>query len=93
MTADKTPAAYACVLAGVGVSVFPDYMAAKDIEAGRLVRILPDWSLPAGGIHAVFPSARFRPARVRAFVDMLKAAERQRVAQTRAGSDLAADAV
>lgn len=92
VTADKTPAAYACVLAGMGVSVFPDYMATKDIEAGRLVRILPDWSLPAGGIYAVFPPARFRPARVRAFVDMLKAAERRRAAQTMAGFDLVADA-
>jgi len=93
VTTDKTPAAYACVLAGAGISVFPDYIAAKDIEAGKLVRVLPDWSLPAGGIHAVFPPARFRPARVRAFVDMLKAAERRRAAQTAAGSDLAADAV
>jgi DNA-binding transcriptional LysR family regulator len=93
VTTDKTPAAYACVLAGVGISVFPDYMATKDIEAGRLVRMLPDWSLPAGGIHAVFPPARFRPAKVRAFVDMLKAVERRRVAQTMVGFDSFADIV
>ncbi|TIU63957.1 MAG: LysR family transcriptional regulator, partial [Mesorhizobium sp.] len=35
-------------------------------------------TLPAGGIHAVFPPARFRPAKVRAFVDILAAAEKRR---------------
>lgn len=87
VTTDKTPAAYVCALAGVGVSVFPDYVVARDIEAGRLVRILPDWSLPAGGIHAVFPPARFRPAKVRAFVDLLKAAERHRAAKMTMASE------
>jgi len=75
---DKTPTAYACVLAGAGVSVFPDYMLNDDIAAGRLVRLLPEWTLPAGGIHAVFPAARFRPAKVRRFIEMMQAAERRR---------------
>lgn len=75
---DKSPAAYACVLAGIGLGVFPDYAVDEDVAAGRLVRIFPDWTLPTGGIHAVFPPARFRPAKVRAFVDLLAAAERRR---------------
>lgn len=76
---DKTPTAYACVLAGAGVSVFPDYMLKDDIATGRLVRLLPEWTLPAGGIHAVFPAARFRPAKVRRFIEMMMAAERKRI--------------
>jgi DNA-binding transcriptional LysR family regulator len=79
MTTDKTPTAYACMLAGVGISVFPDYMVETDIQAGKIVRLLPGWTLPQGGIHAVFPPARFRPAKVRAFVDMLVVAERRRI--------------
>lgn len=79
MTTDKTPTAYACMLAGVGISVFPDYMVETDIQAGKIVRLLPGWTLQQGGIHAVFPPARFRPARVRAFVDMLVVAERRRM--------------
>ncbi|MGY5808732.1 LysR family transcriptional regulator [Rhizobium sp. LEGMi198b] len=75
---DKTPSAYACVKAGIGVSVFPDYMVVDDIAAGRLSRLLPDWTLPAGGIHAVLPMARFRPAKVRRFIEMMQAAERRR---------------
>lgn len=79
MTTDKTPTAYACMLAGVGISVFPDYMVETDIQAGKIVRLVPGWTLPQGGIHAVFPPARFRPAKVRAFVDMLVVAERRRM--------------
>ncbi|WP_087005250.1 LysR family transcriptional regulator [Rhizobium sullae] len=82
VTTDKTPAAYACVLAGIGVSVFPDYMVAADMRAGKIVRLFPEWALPQGGIHAVFPPARFRPAKVRAFLDMLVIAERRRIRET-----------
>ncbi|TPK62382.1 LysR family transcriptional regulator [Mesorhizobium sp. B2-4-19] len=75
---DKSPAAYACVLAGIGLGIFPDYAVDEDIAGDRLVRIFAQWALPTGGIHAVFPPARFRPAKVRAFVDLLAAAERKR---------------
>lgn len=78
---DKTPAAYACVLAGAGISVFPDYMVGPDLAAGRVVRLIPEWNLPAGGIHALFPVARFRPEKVRRFVEMMLAAERKRNTQ------------
>ncbi|OCC02560.1 LysR family transcriptional regulator [Labrys sp. WJW] len=76
--ADKTPTSYAMVLAGAGLSVFPDFLVAGDIAAGRLVRLLADWTLPAGGIHVVYPAARFRPAKVRLFVEILKGLERAR---------------
>ncbi len=58
--------------------MFPDYSVSDDIAEGRLVPVFADWSLPTGGIHAVFPPARFRPAKVRAFVDLLAAAEKKR---------------
>lgn len=87
MTTDKTPSAYACMLGGIGVSVFPDYMVEADLKVGRIVQLFPDWSLPTGGIHAVFPPARFQPAKVRSFVDMLVVAERRRQSRiTVAGS-------
>lgn len=82
VTTDKTPAAYACVAAGVGVAVFPDYMVDADVRAGKLVHLLPEWTLPQGGIYAVFPPARFRPAKVRSFIDMLMVVERKRMRKT-----------
>lgn len=71
---DTTLAVRAALLAGAGLSVLPDYAVADDVAAGRLLQVLPQWSLPVGGIHAVFPFARFRPAKVRAFVEVLSAA-------------------
>ncbi len=57
---------------GVGISTLPDYMLDADIRAGRLVRLLPNWSLPQGGVHAVYPNVRYTSAKVRAFVDFLR---------------------
>ncbi|MBR0554632.1 LysR family transcriptional regulator [Ciceribacter sp. L1K23] len=73
MTINTTPAVLAATLAGGGLSVLPDYLIAEPLQRGTLVRILPDWSLPSGGIHAVYPAARFRPPKVTAFVAMLEA--------------------
>ena len=78
VTCNKTPAVQACVMAGIGLGIFPDFAVEDDIAAGRLVRVFAGWTLPSGGIHAVYPPARFRPAKVRAFVDLLAAAERKR---------------
>ncbi|NEJ69587.1 LysR family transcriptional regulator [Rhizobium phaseoli] len=71
ISSNSTPAVLAATLAGGGVSVLPDFLAGEHIEAGRLVRLLPDWTLPSGGIHVVYPAARFRPPKVSAFVAML----------------------
>lgn len=71
LTANATPAIQAAAQVDGGVAVLPDYQAAEPIAAGRLVEVLPEWTLPSGGIHAVYPAARFRPAKVSAFVAML----------------------
>lgn len=69
---DATLAVREAVRLGAGLSVLPDFAVAEDLAAGRLVQVLPQWVLPPGGIHVVFPAARFRPAKVRAFVDLLQ---------------------
>ncbi|NJB80260.1 LysR family transcriptional regulator [Xanthomonas arboricola] len=68
---DATLAVREAVCQGAGISVLPDYVVADDLATGRLLHVLPQWQLPSGGIHAVFPATRFRPAKVRAFVDLL----------------------
>jgi DNA-binding transcriptional LysR family regulator len=75
---DATLAVRAAVCAGAGLSVLPDFAITDDLAAGRLIHVLPQWNLPSGGIHAVFPTARFRPAKVNAFVELLSAREQQR---------------
>jgi DNA-binding transcriptional LysR family regulator len=75
---DATLAVRAAVCEGAGLSVLPDFTIAEDLAKGRLIHVLPQWSLPSGGIHAVFPTARFRPAKVQAFVQLLSAQEQRR---------------
>ncbi|PWJ83713.1 DNA-binding transcriptional LysR family regulator [Pseudaminobacter salicylatoxidans] len=58
-------------LSGLGFAILPDFIAASDIEAGRLVPVLDDRILPGGGIFAVYPHRRYLPAKVRVFVDFL----------------------
>ena len=82
LTINTTPAVLAATRAGAGLSVLPDFLIMDDIKAGRLTHVLPAWTLPAGGIHAVYPAARFRPPKVTAFVAMLME-EHKRTASTR----------
>jgi len=78
---DATPAVLAAVRAGGGLSVLPDFEVEDDLRSGRLVHALPEWRLPSGGIHTVYPAARFRPPKVTAFVSMLSEMEKRRLAQ------------
>ena len=45
-------------LAGMGIVLQPDFVVGEDIVAGRLVPVLPGWSVPPIGIHAVYASRR-----------------------------------
>ncbi|MGN6424353.1 MAG: LysR family transcriptional regulator [Asticcacaulis sp.] len=74
LTINSTPGTLSAALAGGGLAVLPDYLAQPYVTQGALVHVLPEWSLPSGGIHAVYPAARFRPAKVSAFVSLLSRA-------------------
>lgn len=78
LSMDATPAVLRAVREGAGISVLPDFLVEDLLASNELIHILPDWKLPTGGIHAVYPAARFRPAKVTAFVSMLAEAERKR---------------
>jgi DNA-binding transcriptional LysR family regulator len=71
--ADTAPVARAATLAGGGVAALTNFSVGEDVAAGRLVRLLPEWSTPAAGIHALFPPGRYTSPKVRVFVDALKA--------------------
>ena len=58
-------------LAGLGIALHSSWHVHQDLEQGRLVAVLPDYPVPASGIHAVMPDRRLVPPRVRAFVDDL----------------------
>jgi DNA-binding transcriptional LysR family regulator len=67
-------ASRAAALAGVGVLRATTFLTQEDVDAGRLVRLMPDWSLEESNIHAVFPASPHLPQKVRVFIDALKAA-------------------
>jgi DNA-binding transcriptional LysR family regulator len=56
---------------GAGIVFQPHFIVGEDIEAGRLVRVLPDWQSRELGIHAVYPSRKHLSAKVRTFIDFL----------------------
>ncbi|MFT8417622.1 MAG: LysR substrate-binding domain-containing protein [Acetobacter sp.] len=58
-------------LAGVGVVQLPTIMVWKDVEAGRLVQTLPQWTPRAGIVHAVFPSRKGVMPAVRSLLDFM----------------------
>jgi DNA-binding transcriptional LysR family regulator len=47
-------------------------VASADVRKGLLEPLLPQWSLPAQEIHAVYPSPNMVPAKVTQFVDWLQ---------------------
>jgi DNA-binding transcriptional LysR family regulator len=62
-------------IAGHGIALLDDYTARQDLEAGRLVRVLPDARATNTGfdlgIYAVFRQTSLLPAKTRAFIDFL----------------------
>ena len=57
---------------GAGIGFMPSFMGLEDMDRGALVRVLPEWSRQGpGGLHLVYPSARFLPAKVKAFRDYI----------------------
>jgi len=70
--ANTATGCHAAALAGAGWMVATDFSVAADLAAGRLLRLLPDWTLPGADIHALFPASPHRQQKVRVFIDALK---------------------
>lgn len=56
--------------AGLGAVLAPGFLVKADLEAGRLVRLLPDWSAPPLGLWAVW-HGRSLPRKARVFLDFI----------------------
>jgi DNA-binding transcriptional LysR family regulator len=61
------------VLAGAGVNAGPRWLYADPIKRGELVHVLPAWSPPTFPIHALTLPGRYRPAKIAAALEMLRA--------------------
>jgi DNA-binding transcriptional LysR family regulator len=58
---------------GHGIGLLPSTYCDAQIANGELIRLLPDWSSPEIFVHVVYPTRRFLPAKLQAFIERLKA--------------------
>jgi DNA-binding transcriptional LysR family regulator len=72
VSASTTAAGRALALADVGIVGAPGYVLQPDIEAGRLVRLLPSTSLPTVSLYAAWPGRMEPPAKTRALIELAK---------------------
>lgn len=59
------------VLAGVGISRMPTFAVGEDIKSGRLIQLLPKYSLLEHSIYLVFPERNHMAPKTRAFIDYM----------------------
>lgn len=55
----------------LGIATLPDVACAAAIASGELEVVLPDWAMPQGTVHFVYPTRRGLLPGVRALVDFL----------------------
>ncbi|MDQ1155142.1 LysR family transcriptional regulator [Brevundimonas sp. SORGH_AS_0993] len=60
-------------LEGYGVTLGPESVMTAEIAAGRLVHVLPDYEGPVRPMHVLYPATRRPTAKVRSFVEALRA--------------------
>jgi DNA-binding transcriptional LysR family regulator len=72
LTANDPHAIHNMVLNGAGIAAPASYLALPEIERGNLVRILPEWTVPAVDVSLVMPAGKERSPAARAFVDFVR---------------------
>jgi len=64
-----------CTLAGMGISLLPDWLVKTEIEKGELVKLFTDYQVTAtdykAGVWLLYPCRQYLPAKVRVFSDFL----------------------
>jgi DNA-binding transcriptional LysR family regulator len=73
MTTDSLYALRTAAIAGVGAAVASAWLMADEIAQGRLVHLAPQWRAAPLPVWLVYPQARFHPARLRRFLDVIRA--------------------
>jgi DNA-binding transcriptional LysR family regulator len=73
MSTDSLYALRTATAMGVGASVVSAWLVADDLAHGRLVHLAPQWRAAPLPVWLVYPQARFYPARLRRFLDVIRA--------------------
>lgn len=72
LTLDEAAIARAAVLDGAGIGFFIEQTVIEDIAAGRLIRLLEDWTPPRPGFSLYYPGRRNPSAGFSAFLNMVR---------------------
>lgn len=58
-------------LEGLGIAILREYLVAKHLQDGSLVRVLGNYSMNERTIHIVFQKDAYQPRRMKVFADYL----------------------
>ncbi len=73
MRVDSSIGVVEAVCRGIGIAPFLDFLAAEEVSEGRLVRLLPDYTLdPDIHVYVSYAHRRFQPAKVHALIECLQ---------------------
>jgi DNA-binding transcriptional LysR family regulator len=78
LKASLNDGAVAAAVAGLGIVSGGFWGCRRELADGSLVRILEDWQLPRGEVHAVYPAGRTAKIAARLFIDYLAKELRRR---------------
>lgn len=74
MSTDSLYALRSAALLGLGACVGSAWVLADDLASGRLVHLAPQWQAAPLPVSLAYPYARFYPARLRRFVEIMREA-------------------
>ncbi len=72
LTLDESSLMLEAAMAGAGLAYLAERAVAEDVMAGRLVTVLEDWTPPYAGLSLYFAGRRHVPAKLRAFIDLVR---------------------
>jgi DNA-binding transcriptional LysR family regulator len=72
LTLDDPGLMIAAARAGMGLAYLTEWNVRADLDAGTLVRVLEDWTLPLDGLCLYFPGRHHMPAGLRALIEVIR---------------------
>jgi DNA-binding transcriptional LysR family regulator len=71
LVSDDLHVLYQAVIGGVGMAQLPQFVCREPVAEGRLIPLLPGWSVPSGNVHAVYPSRHGHTPALRSFIEFV----------------------
>ncbi|MDN0085695.1 LysR family transcriptional regulator [Crenobacter sp. SG2305] len=70
---DSLYALRSAAMQGVGVGIGSHWVMTEALASGQLIQLTPEWQAEPLPVSLVYPYARFYPARLRRFIDLIRA--------------------